>query len=197
MRTGNKKGYVLLTVVCVFAFLSALGFTLLTAALANMQSAERKLASARTDAYAVSLAESSTTWWRRGGSSRSYRGGNRPPRLPPASPTAGIRSFCRGEARQNALGIGEDRRRGPGRPRRGRRDGPYGRLLLPFGRHRPPGPRRPRTTAANIPPPERSRPIWPSPASSTAGRWSSGSTAPSTRAADAGKWKLRQFVKGD
>ena len=58
MRTGNKKGYVLLTVVCVFAFLSALGFTLLTAALANMQSAERKLASAQTDAYAVSLAES-------------------------------------------------------------------------------------------------------------------------------------------
>ena len=56
MRTGNKKGYVLLTVVCVFAFLSALGFTLLTAALANMQSAERKLASAQT--YAVSLAES-------------------------------------------------------------------------------------------------------------------------------------------
>lgn len=58
MRTGNKKGYVLLTVVCVFAFLSALGFTLLTAALANMQSAERKLASAQTDSYAVSLAES-------------------------------------------------------------------------------------------------------------------------------------------
>lgn len=58
MLTGNKKGYVLLTVVCVFAFLSALGFTLLTAALANMQSAERKLASAQTDAYAVSLAES-------------------------------------------------------------------------------------------------------------------------------------------
>lgn len=58
MRAGNKKGYVLLTVVCVFAFLSALGFTLLTAALANMQSAERKLASAQTDAYAVSLAES-------------------------------------------------------------------------------------------------------------------------------------------
>lgn len=58
MRTGNKKGYVLLTVVCVFAFLSALGFTLLTAALANMQSAERKLAGAQADAYAVSLAES-------------------------------------------------------------------------------------------------------------------------------------------
>lgn len=58
LRTGNKKGYVLLTVVCVFAFLSALGFTLLTAALANMQSAERKLAGAQADAYAVSLAES-------------------------------------------------------------------------------------------------------------------------------------------
>lgn len=53
-----KRGYVLLTVLCVFAFLCVLGFTLLTAALAGQQSSQRKLLSAQADAYAVSLVDS-------------------------------------------------------------------------------------------------------------------------------------------
>lgn len=54
----EKKGYVLLTVLCIFAFLTVLGFTILTASLAGMKSVERKLASAQVDAYLISLAES-------------------------------------------------------------------------------------------------------------------------------------------
>lgn len=86
-----------------------------------------------------------------------------------------------GERRGERPGIGGDRRRGPGRPRRGR-PGRYAWTPPSAFRTSPSAGTPPtRTTAANILPPERSRPIWPSPASLTAGRWSSGSTAPSTR----------------
>lgn len=143
MRTGNKKGYVLLTVVCVFAFLSALGFTLLTAALANMQSAERKLASAQTDAYAVSLAESVNGMVEAGRFEPLVSGWKQAAAASASIPDGRDSVFLPGRGAANALESEEIAVADPADPGADGPDGPYGRLLLPFGRHRPPGPRRP------------------------------------------------------
>jgi|GEM_PF-3792615 len=57
----GRKGYALLTVVCVFALFVVLGITLLTASAMSMQSAQRKLHSAQVDTYCVSMAQTFNT----------------------------------------------------------------------------------------------------------------------------------------